>query len=129
MTVSRDSHSSVWVCCHPCISGVPWPGCRKEAHSLRSVGMQGVLWLLPDELPEDLRPSPKLVSPSVPEDEEPLPQGRLAWDEIYSTGHCTWTFPVTSSGVSALGRAKLFLKGKVVCFLITVMWKSGHARS
>lgn len=49
--------------------------------------MQGVLWLLPDELPEDLRPSPRLVSPSVPEDEEPLPQGRLAWDEIYSTGH------------------------------------------
>lgn len=25
----------------------------------------------------------------------------------------TWTFPVTSSGVSVLGRAKLFLKGKV----------------
>lgn len=36
-------------------------------------GMQGVLWRLPDELPEDLRPSPKLVSPSVPEDEEYLP--------------------------------------------------------
>lgn len=77
--LSRDSHSSVWVCSHPCISGMPWPGCRKEAHSLRSVGMQGVLWLLPDELPEDLRDSPKLVSPSVPEDEEHLPQGRLAW--------------------------------------------------
>lgn len=66
---------------------MPWPGCRKEARSLRSVEMQGVLWFLPDELPEDLRPSPKLVSPSVPEHEEHLPQGRLALAEIYSTGH------------------------------------------
>lgn len=49
------------------------PGCRKEARALRSVEVQGVLWLLRDELPEDLRPGPKLVSPSVPEDEEHLP--------------------------------------------------------
>lgn len=41
----------------------------------------------------------------------------------------TWTFPVSSSGVSVLGRAKLFLKGKVGWFFITVMWKRGHASS
>lgn len=56
-----------------CITQVLWPGCRKEARSPRSVEMQGVLWLLHDELPENLRPSSKLVNPSVPEDEEHLP--------------------------------------------------------
>lgn len=73
VTLSRDSHSSVWVHYHPCIIEMLWPGCRKEAHSRRSMEMQGVLWLLRDELPENLRPSPKLVSPSVQEDEEHLP--------------------------------------------------------
>lgn len=55
-------------CCHPCIIEMLWPGCRKEARSPRSVEMQGVLWLVRDELPENLRPSPKLVSPSVLEE-------------------------------------------------------------
>lgn len=33
-----------------------------------------------------------------------------------------WTFPVTSSGMSVLGRAKLFLKGKVGCSFITIFY-------
>lgn len=40
-------------CCHPCIIEMLWPGCRKEARSPRSVEMQGVLWLVRDELPEN----------------------------------------------------------------------------
>lgn len=54
----RLSHSRVWVCCHPCFTGMLWTGGRKEARSLRSVEMPGVLWLLREELPENLRPSP-----------------------------------------------------------------------
>lgn len=40
------------------------------------------------------------------------------WHGMKSTAQDvdTWTFPVTSSGVSVLGRAKLFLKGKVGVF-------------
>lgn len=78
VTVSRDSHSSAWVCCHLCVVETLWPGCQKEVCSLRRMEMQGVLWLLRDELPKSLRPRPQLVSPSVPKDEEHLPQGRLA---------------------------------------------------
>lgn len=66
--------------------------------------MQGVLWLVHDELPKSLRPSSQPVSPSVCKDEEHLTQGKLAQGEICSTGHLFMdAFPVTSSGVSVLG--------------------------
>lgn len=66
--------------------------------------MQGVLWLVPDELPKSLRPSPQLGSPSVCKDEEHLPQEKLARGEICSTRHSFMdAFLVTSSGVSVLG--------------------------
>lgn len=88
--------------------------------------MQGVLWLLHDELPENLRPSQKLVSPSVHEDEEHLL--KEDWNGMKSAAQDIdiWTFPVTSSGVSVLGRARRIPKGKVGWFFITVMWKRGH---
>lgn len=39
--VSRDSHGSVWLCYHPRIAEMLWPGCRKETRSPRSMEMQG----------------------------------------------------------------------------------------
>lgn len=46
------------------------------------------------------------------------------WHGVKSTAQDIdiWTFLVTSSGVSVLGRAKLFLKGNVGWFFITIFY-------